>query len=68
MSVLEGQAGDVDEDEQSFTASVDRFHLLFPDLNDSGVFVNSDSTVGGSETSNEMEVESDGDSVELGAL
>ena len=73
MSVLEGQAGDVDEDEQSslesmaFTTSVDRFHLLFPDLNDSGVFVDSDSTVGGSETSNEMEVESDGDSVELGA-
>ena len=51
----------------AFTVSVDCFLLLFPDLNDSGVFVDSDSTVGGSETSNEMEAELDRDSVELGA-
>lgn len=72
MSILEGQAGDFDEDERSslesmaFTASVDHILLLFPDLNDSGISINSDSTVGSSESSDGVEAESDENSVQLG--
>ncbi|KAF7969830.1 hypothetical protein HWV62_25886 [Athelia sp. TMB] len=72
VSILEGQAGDFDEDERSslesmaFTASVDHVLLLFPDLNDSGISINSDSTVGSLESSDGVEAESDENSVQLG--
>ncbi|KAF7975704.1 hypothetical protein HWV62_8653 [Athelia sp. TMB] len=72
VSVLEGQAGDFDEDEQwsleslAFTTSVNHVLLLFPDLNDSGISINSDSTVGSSESSDGVEAESDENLVQLG--
>lgn len=72
VSILEGQAGDFDEDEWSslesmpFTVSVDHVLLLFPDLKDSGISINSDSTVGSSESSDGVEAESDENLIQLG--
>lgn len=66
VSPLEGQAGLVDDDELSletmaFAASAEHFLLLFPGINDSGIFVNSNSTIGGSETSCSSGYKSDGE-------
>ncbi|KAF7972293.1 hypothetical protein HWV62_18549 [Athelia sp. TMB] len=71
MSVLEVQAGDFDKDEylslesMAFTASMNHVLLPFLDFNDSGISINSDSTVGNSESSDGAEAELDENLVQL---